>query len=97
MDEVLQKILKKPFLVSVKVTNKTKNFICLFYEITIFMGFKNKDRAYMLFIEFNLFCQYCSSLLYKSLRGNFDSDSTCFLQNLGSNQNRTLIIEIFSL
>ena len=48
----------------------------------------------MLFIEFNLFCQYCSSLLYKSLRGNFDSDSTCFLQNLGSNQNGTLIFKI---
>ena len=49
----------------------------------------------MLFIEFNLFCQYCSSLLYKSLRGNFDSNSTCFLQNLGSNQNGISIIGTF--
>ena len=87
--------LKYPSLVSVNVTNKIKNFIRLFYGITCFMGFWNKDRAYMLFIEFNLFCQYCSSLLYKSLRGKLDSNSTCFLQNLGSNQNGISIIGTF--
>ena len=50
---------RKPSLVSVKVTNKIKNFIfCLYYEMTCFMGWlgsNSKDRAYMLFIEFNLF------------------------------------------
>ena len=87
--------LTYPSLVSVNVTNKIKNFIRLFYERTCFMGVWNKDRAYMLFIEFNLFCQYCSSLLYKSLRGKLDSNSTCFLQNLGSNQNGISIIGTF--